>query len=92
MQVISVAKRFVLAGLAGRGANHVLWHIAIAWLAPSIAVGLELSDLAGHEWIGLFMYRRTVDRCLVSCPDQSDQSHDVRPHFRILSIRMRNAS
>lgn len=26
-------------------------------LASSIAVGLELSDLAAHEWIGIFMYR-----------------------------------
>lgn len=26
-------------------------------LAPSVAVGLDLSDLAAHEWLGLFTYR-----------------------------------
>jgi uncharacterized SAM-binding protein YcdF (DUF218 family) len=28
-------------------------------IAPSIAVGLDLSDLAAHEWIGIFVYRLT---------------------------------
>jgi uncharacterized SAM-binding protein YcdF (DUF218 family) len=28
-------------------------------LAPSVAIGLDLSDLAAHEWLGLFTYRLT---------------------------------